>query len=71
MMLRSANTENPEPEKGSKGEKRETKKLSEIIFDSKIYSMRIVLGRAQEAVFFKCERSQSLEQTKFRVSEEK
>ena len=51
MTLRSANTENPEPEKGSKGEKRETKKLSEIIFDSKIYSMRIVLGRAQEAVF--------------------
>jgi len=52
MMSQSPNTDNPEPGKGLKGYKIETKKLSEIIFDSKIYGIRIVVGRAQETVFF-------------------
>jgi len=51
-MSQSPNTDNPEPGKGLKGYKIETKKLSEIIFDSKIYGIRIVVGRAQETVFF-------------------
>lgn len=65
-MLRFPNTYNPEKE--SKGDKRKTEKWSEIVFESKIYDIRIVVNGVQETVFLTKVHSR---QKKFRVSEEK